>query len=108
MNMQSSTQCTTDDRLRAFVEERLQPQDEAIVAEHIGVCDACRNRMEALAGDGAAWDEVRLQLQSADDSITGSQAEREGELQVLVDCLDPTDDPTKVPGSLQQAFNQER
>ncbi|MEZ5966252.1 MAG: protein kinase [Planctomycetota bacterium] len=102
MSTPSKVQCYTEERLRRFLDERLDAHDESQVAEHIGQCDTCRARMESLTGAPSAWHDVREHLQAATSADTfggfepDSAESRERDLRKLREYLDPTDDPAML------------
>ncbi len=98
------TACVPPERLRDFVEERLDARAEAAVAQHIEDCAPCQARIESLTAGAAEWASVQRQLDDpmvVDGSAFGEAAQgdiRDGDrdLQQLQSYFGPTDDPTKL------------
>ncbi|MGZ0166683.1 MAG: serine/threonine-protein kinase, partial [Planctomycetales bacterium] len=57
MNNQT-TPCDFE-RLRLLLSNELPADVESESMEHLATCSACRERLEALAGDGDWWREVK-------------------------------------------------
>lgn len=74
-----------------YLEDRLSPQKETVVEEHLSDCDECRHRIAASAGSGDDWTNITGALRADEfDSLT-----TEGSPQPLwpLKLLGPTDDP---------------
>jgi WD40 repeat protein len=53
------TACGDPARLRALLEDRLLPEEQAELTGHLEGCPRCRELLEELAADGPLWDEAR-------------------------------------------------
>jgi len=70
MNNQT-TPCDFE-RLRLLLSNELPADVEAESLEHLATCSACRERLEALAGDGDWWNEVKSSLTDSDGILEAS------------------------------------
>lgn len=74
-----------------YLEDRLSPQKETVVEEHLSSCDECRNRISASAGSGDDWTNITGALRTDEfDSLT---TEDSPQLLWPLKLLGPTDDP---------------
>lgn len=70
MNNQT-TPCDFE-RLQLLISNELPADVESESMEHLATCSACRERLEALAGDGDWWNEVKLSLTDCDGIFEAS------------------------------------
>lgn len=63
------------DRLKLLLDEQLGDAEQAVVAEHLEDCDACRSALEALAAGHEWWDEASSLLGAELDTANRWSAE---------------------------------
>lgn len=74
-----------------YLEDRLSPQKETAVEEHLSNCDDCRNRISASAGSGDDWTNITGALRA--DEFDGLTPEDSPQPLWPLKLLGPTDDP---------------
>src|SRR5438132_1612759 len=79
-------------RLRLALDDALAGEAQLDLASHLEQCDDCRDRLEALAAEGAWWSKARRCL-SPDPLDEPSPAESE---QPWLGFLKPCDDASKL------------
>src|SRR5581483_8448675 len=84
----SHTECPPTADLERLVRGRLTEAKSAALAEHVGSCCACQQRLEALA---AAEDEIRITTPFLNGS---AEIQTVGEL--TLDFLQPADEPDRL------------
>ena len=60
--MNNQTTLCHFERLQLLLSNELPAEVESESMEHLAKCSACRERLEALAGDGDWWNEVKSSL----------------------------------------------
>ena len=69
----SPTQCNADNLLRSL-SDQLTEQQEELLARHLSECEACRTKLEQLAGDHGSWNHVGnvLRNETSDENAKAS------------------------------------
>lgn len=74
-----------------YLEDRLSPQKETAVEEHLSNCDNCRHQISASAGSGDDWTKITGALRA--DEFDSLATEDSPQPQWPLKLLGPTDDP---------------
>jgi len=85
------TPCDDPNRLRALLEDRLPPCEQAELAGHLESCERCQTALEGMAAESLWWDEARRFAVDAEPRLPAhaeTQAERDNS-SLHFDFLDP-------------------
>src|SRR5262245_19144559 len=64
------------DRLRSFVDDRLSPEQQAELANHLDDCGSCQRALERLAASRRLWNHLRRLRRPTDGSDLGFEHDR--------------------------------
>jgi serine/threonine protein kinase len=97
--------CETD-RLEAFLQDSLGPDEEAELLLHLDACLSCRSRLDQRAAEPETWTDASQFLQDElYDEFSVSHVDIEegppsdspsAQIRSVLDTLDPTDDPASL------------
>ena len=98
-------------RLELLLSDQLGRSEQAVVAEHLESCVACRRALEQLAGDEQWWDEASSYLQTQAEDIAADNPTAAGEttgaeqllstdelgpVEFSLEFLGPSDNPAMI------------
>lgn len=94
------------ERLEAYLQESLGPDEEAELLSHLDSCVSCRSQLDQCAAEGETWaDASRYLPDEPFDDFSLSQVEFDTcesrvpqsiQIRTVLETLDPTDDPNSL------------
>ncbi|MEM9064578.1 MAG: protein kinase, partial [Planctomycetota bacterium] len=86
------TTCANAEQLERYLNDQMDPHEEAQIESHLSVCTECQHALEAAGGNADWWSEVRTSVLSNPAPEDQDQDAHESTRGIL-NLLAPTDDP---------------
>ncbi|MBI1248003.1 protein kinase [bacterium] len=79
-----------------LLQDRLSPDEQQDVTAHVESCTSCQSKLESLAQQGIAWEDVRKYLKETDHPQTTCTGESIDPNAVWIGFLQPSDRPDSL------------